>query len=535
MIHTFTDRKIKNIQVLQDINFNVHKLMRLTRLHSFSLILKTELYYDYNIQRINSVLDIIEDTYIPILKKYSLKPASKYPVIVYSTDSSSGKTESEYVHLNGYELMRKIIVWTRGITNTTVSEWLERIESGENILLEYRFRTLEDNYQEYFYNVFQETIETIYNDEISSENVQIYIIYSLTGVLIVLSIAINFLGITPLYNNSKKLHEKTLRMFKYLLKGSINDIISKFEVGIESITETYDISFDNKKNKTSSVENQNIVIRVIRKIKGLIINILLLGSVMLLSIPIIGERKTMILNINVYQYETLLQDIRSYLPGVAESYLNKEIERLENMQLMIYQGKLGLESTTKMRYLDSLLIDQKCRLEEDVCDTIVEVPSIEVTKNIVKLGLNELIEEFIDKAKATLYGSHIIEFKNEDHMYGSIIESNLDFILKCFDDGNFLFQFNTADHVIGALTKFDDLLYDNLFQSLKSVSLYLVFIVIGGTILIIISFFITYRTIKLTSDTLNELVNMIFIIPTSTINMIPQFKRFIETGSFEEE
>jgi len=39
----------------------------------------------------------------------------------------------------------------------------------------------------------------------------------------------------------------------------------------------------------------------------------------------------------------------------------------------MYKGTLGLESTAKMRYLDSLIINRQCRLDEDVCESIEEV------------------------------------------------------------------------------------------------------------------------------------------------------------------
>ena len=39
-------------------------------------------------------------------------------------------------------------------------------------------------------------------------------------------------------------------------------------------------------------------------------------------------------------------------------------------------GKLGLSSITKMRFLDDFMIDQKCRLEEDVCEKLTEIPEI---------------------------------------------------------------------------------------------------------------------------------------------------------------
>ncbi|ORX50292.1 hypothetical protein BCR36DRAFT_57982 [Piromyces finnis] len=544
------NKEIKNIQIIEDINFSVHRLMRFTRLYGFSLLLKSEDEYQNNIQQIESTLDVMEDSYLPILKRYSLKPPSNNPIIMYSVDNNSGKTESKYVHLNGYELMRKIIVWGRGIAQTSIDEWNQRIDSGENILLDYKFRTLENNYQEYFYNVFKETMDDIYNDKISSQNNQIYVIYVLTGFLIILSLIVNFLGITPLYNNNKNLHKKTLTMFKYLSKSSLNDIISKFEDGIESISEMFDIDFDNKKKKTDSWKIA-VFIQNINKYKGFIINILLLGSTLLLSLPIIskdesiinnlnynlsvGDRKVMALNINVYQYETLLRDIKLFTPGTAESFLNKEINKLENIQLMIYSGQLGMTSTTKMRYLDSILIDQKCRLDDDICESLEESIIIDVTKTVVKFGLNELIEEYIDKAKSTLHKSQIRDIKNEENIYGSIATLNNEFLLECFGNANFLFQHKVIDHLIAGLIKFDNILYENLFQSMKTTLYNLILIIICGIILIILSLIISLRAIRKTSETLNELVNMIFVVPTSSVNMIPQFKRFIETGSFEEE
>jgi len=56
-----------------------------------------------------------------------------------------------------------------------------------------------------------------------------------------------------------------------------------------------------------------------------------------------------------------------------------------------------------------------------------------------------------------------------------------------------------------------------------------------GVILISISFIISYRSIKNKNKILREMVDIIFIIPNSTVNMVPQLKRFIETASFEEE
>jgi len=85
------------------------------------------------------------------------------------------------------------------------------------------------------------------------------------------------------------------------------------------------------------------------------------------------------------------------------------------------------------------------------------------------------------------------------------------------------------------LVKFDNILYNNIFESIQGTILYLMFITIVGVISITTATIITYRTVIKTNEMMNEIVNIIFVIPTSTINMIPQFKKFVETGSFDEE
>ncbi|ORX63806.1 hypothetical protein BCR32DRAFT_251419 [Anaeromyces robustus] len=233
-------------------------------------------------------------------------------------------------------------------------------------------------------------MDSIYHREITSKNVEIDIIYILSGCLIFLSSAINFFGITPLYNNSKLLYKKTLRMFKYLLKGSLNDIISRFEISIESITETYDISVDNKKNKYNNIESENVISRNIKKLKGYLINILLVASVLAFTIPIIvkdseiitnldynlvaGERKKSILLSSILSYEVLLQDEITYVPGTAETLLYNEMKKLSDIQNQLYYGKLGLKPTRDIRNLDSILIYEDCRRDREECDTFEEVP-----------------------------------------------------------------------------------------------------------------------------------------------------------------
>jgi len=341
-----------------------------------------------------------------------------------------------------------------------------------------------------------------------------------------------------------------MRIFKYLLKGSINDIVSKFEIGIESITETYDISVDNHKKNKYNLENQTLFSRNYNKFVGLIINILLIVSVLLLTIPIlingssvvnrvdyniaVGKRKDMIIYLSIFAYEILIQDRNFYPPGTAEAYLNYEIEKLEKIQDDIYKGKLGLAPTKDLRYLDSILIDHDCRMDSEVCDTFVDRPELSLTKNMLKQGLNEIIDELIQKSKSILSMTRIENYKNMDIMYGPP-EDIFFKLINTFTHIEFQFSLDGMPHIFAGLEKYDHILYNNVYESINGTLLYLLCITMVGVISIVTASIVTYKTVIKTNEILNELVNVIFIIPPSTINMIPQLKRFIETGSFEED
>jgi len=547
-ISSYTE-SVKNIQILAELNYNVHSIVSRSRTFSSAMVLGQLSTLQENLPTLQKYITLIEDQYIPILKKYALKPASENPVVQYGFDSGKGIVESEYLNLNGYELIKNIIVWINDLFNIPTQEWIDRVNGGENILLDYRFRMFAENFK-YFYNdVIQETMDMLYDDEIANKNKEINKIYFLTGGLIFLSIAIDLFALTPLYNNSKNLQNKTMEMFKKLPRSSIDEIISRFDIDTESITETYDVAFDNK-NKKTNMEYQNSFSVYYKKYKGAIINILLIVSVLLLTLPIIikdnsivksvnynievGKRKDMVIFMTIFSYEVLVQDRYIYAPGTAEAYLNNEIKRLEKLQNDMYQGNLSLESTRNMRYLDELLLDKKCRLETNDCDSTEDRPEINITKNFVKLGVNEVIDELIEKCKAILKKSRVKNYKTEENIYGEG-ENYINKVINAFNSPEFYFELLIVQHIFDALVKFDNILYNNIFESIQGTILYLMFITVVGVISITSATIITYKTVIKANEMMNEIVNIIFVIPTSTINMIPQFKKFIETGSFEEE
>ena len=130
------NNSIRDIEVLQDMNYNVHNLLSRTRMLTGVLTQSGEDIINDRLPVLLSYIDNIENKYIPILKKYSLTPASEKPVVVYNTDGQ----RSEYVHYNGYELVKNIVVWGRGIFNVPAKEFIARTERGENILEDYRIK-----------------------------------------------------------------------------------------------------------------------------------------------------------------------------------------------------------------------------------------------------------------------------------------------------------------------------------------------------------------------------------------------------------
>ncbi|ORX63807.1 hypothetical protein BCR32DRAFT_251420 [Anaeromyces robustus] len=134
------NESIKNIQILQDMNYNVHNLLSRSRMMSGLIGMGDMSVIGICLPTILMYLVQIEEIYIPLLAKYSLDPPSTYPIIIYNLDSTNGNVRTEYAHYNGYELVRRMMVYGRGIYDVPIEEWIERLQNGQNVLFDYRFR-----------------------------------------------------------------------------------------------------------------------------------------------------------------------------------------------------------------------------------------------------------------------------------------------------------------------------------------------------------------------------------------------------------
>jgi len=82
----------------------------------------------------NEYLVNINDLYIPLLENYFNMEASKNPVVSYSN------MKSEFIYLNGFELVKKIELYGYEIISLSYEDWVNRVENGENLLMDDKLR-----------------------------------------------------------------------------------------------------------------------------------------------------------------------------------------------------------------------------------------------------------------------------------------------------------------------------------------------------------------------------------------------------------
>ncbi|ORX77653.1 hypothetical protein BCR32DRAFT_270507 [Anaeromyces robustus] len=540
---------IRYIEDLDNMDYRIKDVILNIRFYGFAIMSKDLEFIETQRTKIKNGINYMEEVYLPLLQPHSNEPASETRVIVFGEQTITNETETRIEYFNSFELTEKVIMWVHTIIEPTPEEWVERVNNGENVLKSFIFKMFAINSEGRFDDVICESVDIFYENEIGSSDKEMKILYILSGSMILISLLINIMGIIPLYRYSKNLENNILRLFKYLLNSSLSDLISRFEDGIDSITEIYDIILEEKRDYLNKLSNENGIIKIFYKIRGYIVNILLITMIITLVYPIIttdseiltnleynkevGERKDKILDMNTFSLETLLQDPGNGVPGTWETLLFKKVKDLENLQVKLYQGKLGLASETKMRYLDDYLIKFGCKLNETACDNIEEDYNIGYTKSLLILGINEIVDELVTSGTSIVNMAKIRNYKKDyDNVNNEITAEK--FMNNCLGNPYYLFQFKMLDYILPTVLKLEGILYDKNVDTVKSTLFNMIYIIALGIILYIISSILTYKIVQSTNKTTNELVNIVFLIPQTTINMIPQFKKFIESGSFEE-
>jgi hypothetical protein len=534
---------IINYSILSDIDYYINNLLSEAKMIILSIMDRdkemTEEHMDY-IE--NEYLVNFKESYIPLLEEYFNMDVSLNPLVTYN----NGK--SQFIYLNGFELVKKVELYAYEIINLSYEEWVERVDNGEDLFSNDIFRFLSDNYPNYANAVVQETIDYIITKDSEANFVRKNVIYAGVTFLVVLSLFTLIFGIIPLFNYTKNIQDRITSVFKLLMKRSINELIEKFDDDVNAIIETYDINAETNGKLSEKLEKGKKKINYYyKKVRGVIITFIVLLTVVTISVPVItydkyilehveynfkvSERKDHVLDIFMFSYETLLQDRHAYLPGEAESRLNNEIKKLEELQENIYMGKLGLSPTIKMSYLDEIFLNHKCfNINMDLCSNITEKIDNDFTEDLIKFNVDEIISEFIERARSILYRSNITYQKTEVDPYNLDYGDIHQFRQRYLNDNDYQFEYDIYDYIIGALKKYEEIIYQIINLKIKDGILCIIAFYIIGISLILFSIVYTRRIIKEANTSLIEIINIAFIIPKSAVDSSPEFKRFIDTG-----
>ncbi|KAG4083107.1 hypothetical protein H8356DRAFT_968555 [Neocallimastix lanati (nom. inval.)] len=181
---------IINYSILSDIDYYINNLLSEAKMIILSIMDRdkemTEEHMDY-IE--NEYLVNFKESYIPLLEEYFNMDVSLNPLVTYN----NGK--SQFIYLNGFELVKKVELYAYEIINLSYEEWVERVDNGEDLFSNDIFRFLSDNYPNYANAVVQETIDYIITKDSEANFVRKNVIYAGVTFLVVLSLFTLIFGI----------------------------------------------------------------------------------------------------------------------------------------------------------------------------------------------------------------------------------------------------------------------------------------------------------------------------------------------------
>ncbi|ORX43142.1 hypothetical protein BCR36DRAFT_146999 [Piromyces finnis] len=159
-------------------------------------------------------------------------------------------------------------------------------------------------------------------------------------------------------------------------------------------------------------------------------------------------------------------------------------------------------------------------------------------EDVVTLPLNDLIKENVSKVYRLLRETDFSYLNSIPNLFAD--EINKEKAVSLIDSINtndvLKFQNLTMNHIVSGLQEFDTLLLD--YIGLQTKSSY-IFVIVLFIVSAVISPYIYFSSLKKMAKNkmieMEELVNIVFAIPTSTINIVPQYRRFIETSEINDD
>ncbi|ORX86349.1 hypothetical protein BCR32DRAFT_290074 [Anaeromyces robustus] len=536
----------KSMYIISEASHNI-------RLMSISGLAEDEPVFNlYRNNLCNTLIPEIEDKLMPFLQGSFSDEASDTAVIVQTSDTTFTNE-----HLNAYEVGKRFQTWVINLCDVPYESWKQNAD-GTSMMNDSKVRFFADNSKENFIKIMKEAYTNDHTDYTSMKEKWNIFIYIEIGVIVLCMIGLYIFAINPLRSKTKVIFMKVIKMLKYIPNGSFDEIISKFDEDIEVISETYDVSnMENNKSYNKTGDDKNELRKKIKRER--IKNIIVFGLIIIVSliccIPYLVDLYLYIINfdlifyssqrcsynykIHMLSYEVFARDRYSYLPGEAERLLSQNVALYEDIQSNIKEGNYGAKSPHDIPVLNNFLLNGKCYMSNNCTDDEEYYDSkIGYVRDIITLPLNDLIQENIARVYKLLRETDFSYLNSFENLFAGGItkEEATDIIYQINNNDVLKFQNHTMNHIISGLQEFDQLLLDYVESS--STTTFIVMIVLF-VVSAIISPYIYFTSLKKMAKVkiieMEELVNIVFTIPTSTINIVPQYRRFIETSEINDD
>jgi hypothetical protein len=500
----------------------------------------------------NFVVPEIENKLMPFLQGSFSSDASDTALIVQNSDNPNTFTNE---HLNAYEVGKRFQTWIIALCEIPYENWKTN-EEGNSMANDYRVRFFADNSKENFIKIMKEAYtneQTSYSNMKEKWNLFIYIEI---GVIVVCMICFYIFAINPLRSKTKVIFMKVIKMLKFIPNGSFDEIISKFDEDIEVISETYDVSnMESSKAYSKNGDDKNELRKKIKResIKNIFVFVLIIIVSLMCCIPYLVDLLGYIINLDLIFYssqrcsynfkvhmlsfELFAQDRYSYLPGESERLLSQNVQLFEEIQNNIKLGNYGAKPPQNIPILNEFLLTGKCFTGNCTVDPDYD-SKIGYVQDIVTLPLNDLIQENISRAYKLLRETDFSYLNSYTNLFaGGLTKQSAQNLLETFRTNDVLrFQNLTMFHIVVGLQEFDQLLLDYVEDSSETTFiLVIVLFVVSAIISPYIYFTSLKKMAKVKMIEMEELVNIVFTIPQSTINIVPQYRRFIETSEINDD
>jgi len=171
--------------------------------------------------------------------------------------------------------------------------------------------------------------------------------------------------------------------------------------------------------------------------------------------------------------------------------------------------------------------------------------NIGYTKEVVELPINELIDEYLRKTNAHISDYEIMSYslrhinnpysltgKGDENLNNEFNEIKNQYL---FNSRILKFQNYTKHHILEGLERSNDAIIQSSTNKVKNMKLLDIGLYIIN-ILLILSLFCYYK-FKIVAEKENEIreiVDLLFLLPASITNKIPQIRDFIEFGNIND-